>query len=412
MSGHSHIDHLFRHSYGQLIAILIRRFGAERLEDIEDAVQEAMLRAMKVWPYQEIPENPLAWLVKVAHNQLIDSFRKTQRFLLSGNQPDDPTPVELDEPLLDHQIRDDQLKLIFICCHPYLSEEAQVILTLKLVLGFGNREVANALLKNEEAVAKAYTRAKKKLKSTEIRFDHSLEVGLRSRLFVVLKIIYLIFTEGYKPFQGNEIIRRDLCYEAIRLTILLDENPFCEGPSTKALIALMCFHTSRFDARQDASGTLVDLEHQDRTLWDRDLIEIGIKYLDQATGQTDDPLDYILQAFLSYYHCIAPSFEKTDWKSILRIYDIHLSKQYSPILALNRLIPFSMVHGPNQAYAELLNYEHNPSSIRDILFYAVKGELAAKSGKIDLARQSYQQAINLGENKMEIRHLQKKMQNL
>ncbi|MBK8503233.1 MAG: sigma-70 family RNA polymerase sigma factor [Saprospiraceae bacterium] len=369
------LEHLFRHSYGKVIAILLRKFGASSLEDIEDAVQEALLKAMKIWPYTEIPTHPLAWLIRVAQNQLIDLLRKKQKTTFPGDELKLESEVFMDDPALENVVEDDQLKMIFTCCHPALSQEAQIILTLKLVAGFGNKEAANALLKNEEAVAKAYTRAKKKLQSENIKFDHTLEIGLRSRLHIVLKIIYLIFTEGYKPHQGNEIIKKDLCYEAIRLALLLDRNKYCQSPSTKALIALMCFHASRFEARLDQYGDFVDLEHQDRASWNRELIVIGVKYLNQATSASNDPLDYILQAFISYYHCIAPSFEETDWTEILRLYDIQQAKQFSPIIELNRLIPFSMVNGPVLAFEKLTLYESENSSLRNMLFYAIKGDL-------------------------------------
>lgn len=395
------------------MAILVRRFGSEHLEDIEDAIQEALIKAMRVWAYQNIPDQPLSWLVRVSHNNLVDSLRKGRRMTLTGDVRTPELSISADELTPENQVEDDQLKLIFMCCHPFLSQESQIILTLKLVLGFGNKEVSNALLKKEEAVAKAYTRAKNKLKETEIRLDHSLEIGLRSRLNIVLKIIYLIFSEGYKPFQGDQIIRRDLCYEAIRLAILLDKNKYCSGPSTKGLIALMCFHTSRFEARQDASGEIISLEAQDRTLWSRELISIGIEHINQATRLTDDPLDYILEAFISYYHCISPSFRETDWKSILKLYDLHLAQRYSPILALNRIIPVSMVMGVQYAYEELLKLETIGTQMSDpVLYYAIKGDLEKRSGRLHQAREAYEQAISLGENVAEIKHLQKKIREL
>jgi RNA polymerase sigma-70 factor (ECF subfamily) len=360
------------------------------------------------------PANPLAWLLRVSQNHLIDQLRKQKRITLTGSQhPDIADQLTWDDaPSLEASISDDQLKLIFACCHPALSQEAQIILTLKLVAGFGNKEVATALLRNEEAIAKAHTRAKKKLQTVNIKFDTLIEVGLRSRLTIVLKIIYLIFSEGYKPYRGTEIINRDLCYEAIRLAILLDNNKFCQGNSTKALIALMCFHAARFDARVDVLGNLIDLEHQERTSWDRSLIAVGVQYLNQATGESNDPQDYVLQAFISYYHCIAESFKATDWKSILRLYDIQLVKQYSPIIALNRIIPFEKIHGIVKATQELADYAANPLAIKNALYYAIKAEFHYKQGQNSEAKKCYDKAIDLVENEVERNHLIKKRDGL
>ncbi|NND33608.1 MAG: sigma-70 family RNA polymerase sigma factor, partial [Saprospiraceae bacterium] len=192
------VEHLFRHSYGKLVAILLNRFGAHALEDIEDAVQESLIKAMKLWPYGATPDNPLSWLLRVSQNHLIDQLRRQKRITLTGDRDSDSLNQSVwdNDPALETTVNDDQLKLIFGCCHPALSQESQIILTLKLVAGFGNKEVATALLKNEEAIAKAHTRAKKKLRSENIKFESSLEIGLRSRLQIVLKIIYLIFSEG------------------------------------------------------------------------------------------------------------------------------------------------------------------------------------------------------------------------
>ena len=408
------VEHLFRHSYGKLVAILLNRFGAHALEDIEDAVQESLMKAMKLWPYNTIPDNPLAWLLRVSQNHLIDHLRKQKRITLIGDSLTEnmSQPTWDHDPTLETMVNDDQLKLIFGCCHPALSQESQIILTLKLVAGFGNKEVATALLKNEEAVAKAYTRAKKRLRSENIKFDSSVEVGLRSRLHIVLRIIYLIFSEGYKPRRGKEIVNRDICYEAIRLAILLEENKHCQGPVTKALISLMCFHAARFDARVDQNGDFIDLENQDRSKWDRSLIAVGVQHLNQATDDFNDPHDYILQAFISYYHCIAPTFRETDWKSILRLYDIQLAKQYSPIIALNRIVPFHKIHGLEKAEKELQIYATNPLSIKNGLYYAIAADFHRDKGKISDAKYCYDKAIELVENEVERNHLIKKRDGL
>ena len=409
------VAHLFRSEYGKVIAVLTHKFGTSNLETIEDAVQDAFLKAMHVWGYaSSVPDNPTAWLLRVANNKVIDSFRKLKKL-----DPMAKLPVQLsakletfDEVELKSTISDSQLKMIFACCHPSLSQEYQIILSLKLIAGFSNKEIAEALLKKEETVAKSFTRAKRKLQEQITTLETPVEIGLQSRLLVVIRVIYLLFSEGYAATTGALLIKKDICYEAIRLALVLRANPYCQHSNLEALIALMCFHASRFEARLDENMALVDLEHQDRSLYDHELIRIGISHLENGETANRVPSNYHLEAAVSYYHCTAQTFEQTDWKSILHLYDLQLQSQYSPIVELNRVVPLLKVLGPKQAYEALKKYEKGAHFVESGLYHAIKAEILAELGKSKQAMRSLTHAIEFTKNELERIHLNRKLEKL
>ncbi|MEP3626085.1 MAG: sigma-70 family RNA polymerase sigma factor [Flavobacteriaceae bacterium] len=405
------IDHLFRNEYGKVVAVLTHKYGISNLEQIEDAVQDTFLKAMQVWAYKEVPDKPTAWLYRVASNSLIDVLRKQKKssFLEENNLVEKETASSNGELLAENAISDSQLQLIFACCHPSLSEEYQIILSLKLIGGFSNKELAEALLKKEETVAKSFTRAKKKFRE-EVQFlKIPVEMGLQSRLFKVLRIVYLLFTEGYAATTGSQIVKRDICYEALRLALLLKENKYCKHPNLEALIALICFHASRFDARINEKGELVTLEYQDRSKYNRELIRIGVKHLEHSRTENRLPSNYHLEAARSYYHCVAKTFQKTDWKSILELYDIQLKSQYSPMLALNRIVSFAKVHGAIEGLSALKDLEAKSNFTRIGLFYAIKAELLLEAKLTKDYGVILQQAIDLTENELVKKHLIQKL---
>ncbi len=406
------VEHVFRHEYGKIISFLVHKFGPSHLEQIEDAVQEALIKAMQVWGYNETPQNPSAWLLRVANNQLIDTLRKDKRMVTGEvDKLHDNIQQFQQEVSLKGTINDSQLKMIFACCHPSLSQEYQIILSLKLIGGFGNAEISKALIKKEETVAKSFTRAKKKLKDNVASLDIPVELGLKSRLNIVLKIIYLLFTEGYAASSGANLIKKDICLEAIRLALLLSGNKYCKTAEVHALIALMCFHASRFEARIDLNGDLVDLEHQDRKLYDRELIKKGISHLELAAVK-EEPSDYHIQAAISYYHCVAKRFSETDWQGILKLYDLQLRQQYSPIVQLNRIVPFHRVYGADRALVELLNYKQGPHFKDSALYYAIQAELLTDQQNYKGAMAALKKAVVLTSNEMEKKHFYKKLANL
>ncbi|AXT18493.1 sigma-70 family RNA polymerase sigma factor [Flavobacteriaceae bacterium AU392] len=408
------LDHIFRHEYGKIIAILIHRFGTTNIEKVEDAVQDALLKAMQVWAYKNIPDNPTAWLLRVSNNNIIDMMRRDKKSDLQNNlnQTIDQVNDEQEDVFLNNTINDNQLKMIFACCNPSLSINYQIILSLKLIGGFSNKEISRALLKKEDTVAKSFTRAKQQFKKHVKTIETPIELGLSSRIHIVLKVIYLLFSEGYKASSGESIIKKDICFEAIRLGLLLLENKIQQSQETYALIALMCFHTSRFEARINAFNELVDLEHQDRLKYDKELIALGIKHLNLATNKNIFPSSYYLQAAISYYHCTAKTFNKTDWKSILYLYDLQLKHQYSPIIGLNRIIPYYKLYGAQKGLIALNKYKAEANALKNTLFYSIKGELYKDLEENKLSKMALEKAIDLSENEMEIKHLKKKIKAL
>ncbi len=388
---------------------MTHKFGTQQLEKVEDAVQEALLKAMQVWGYKQVPDNPTAWLYRVAHNRMIDLIRKDKKMTKADQEALPEESATETEVHLDDVISDSQLKMIFACCHPSLSQEYQIILSLKLIGGFSNKEIAMALLKKEETVAKAFTRAKKQLKKHISTLEIPVQMGLQSRLFVVFKVIYLLFAEGYAATTGTQMIKRDICYEAIRLALLLNENSYCQHANLHALIALMCFHTSRFDARLDEDTNLIDLEHQDRSLYDQDLIRIGIFHLESAGTSDRQPSHYHLEAAISYFHCSASSFEETDWQGILALYNLRVQKFYTPMAALNRVIPLLKVKGSQTALDALTHYEENYSVNENALFFAIKAEVFREAERFQDAKEAIEQAIAYSQNEIERKHFQKKL---
>ncbi len=395
-----------------MIAILVNKFGPSQIENVEDAVQDALIKAMQLWGYTQVPDQPTSWLLRVAQNRLIDKLRKDQKFTFKEMVEDKESPVSMKDLELRDVITDSQLKLVFACCHPSLSSEHQLILSLRLMGGFGNREIARALLKKEETVAKSFTRAKKKLKECISTLEIPVELGLQSRLTNVLRVIYLLFSEGYAASSGELLIKKDFCMEAIRLASLLGQNKYCNHPNVHALMALMCFHTSRFEARVGSNGLLVDLEHQDRSRYDRQLIRKGIDHLEKASLAVIHPSNYHLEAAVSYYHCIAPNFGQTQWDQILRLYNLQLQRQFSPVVALNRIVPYFMVHGAGNALDELQKLENMPQFATSALYYAIRAELLAETSRYQEALQALENAIDLNGNVLEKDYLSRKMEKL
>ncbi|MEQ9404778.1 MAG: sigma-70 family RNA polymerase sigma factor [Cyclobacteriaceae bacterium] len=401
------IDHFFRTEYGKAVSHLTNRFGSGNLELAEDAVQDTLIKAMQTWPYAQVPDNPTGWILRVAGNKMIDQLRRGQK------QTNDSIP-ETSEELNDislNDINDDMIKMMFACCHPTLSAEYQIILTLKILGGLSIREISTSLLKKEETVAKAYTRAKKKFKEDEIKLLLPPANEVEKRLEMVLKIIYLLFNEGYKSAEGKTLIREDLCAEAVRLNRVLLDSELCNTPSANALMALMHFHSSRFDARVDETGEIVSLEDQDRSKWNQELILIGQRYLHTAS-ESDDINDYLIQAAISSYHCGAASFEETNWIDILKLYDLQLQINPSPIIRLNRIVPMEKVHGSMLAYAELEELEETGFFDAYYLFYAIKGSILQNLGEIEESAVSLKKAISLTKNEREIHYLNKKLAEL
>lgn len=404
------VDHLFRQEAGKMVASLTRLAGLEHLELVEEAVQEAMLKAAQQWPFRGIPENPAGWLWQVAKNETLDQLRR--RRTLARKLPliiwEMDEFSRMPEPRLAHEIQDNQLRLIFTCCHPVLSREAQVGLTLRILCGFSISEIARAFLSQEAAISKRLVRARQKIRQANIPYEVPAGPELSARLEVVLEVLYLLFNEGYSASQGDEIIRRELCREAIRLTQVLADHPAGDIPASHALLALMLLHAARFSARYDADGHLLSLAEQDRSQWDKAMIVSGLDHLSRAASSAEAG-EYHLQAGIAACHCVVNDYSATDWPRILQLYNLLFDLNPSPVIALNRAIALAEVDGP-AAGIEAINAIENAPALKSYhLLYATRAEFYLNLGDIQRAIADFQQALTLTSVEPEQRFLRRKL---
>lgn len=370
--GQELVEHLFREQYGKLVSILTGMFGSAHIELAEDVVQDTLMAAIDNWATSGVPDNPAAWLMLVAKRKAINALKR-QRNLSSAESGnlEDPALDEQEEVFLDTEIEDSQLRMIFTCCHPSLSVESQIALTLKTLCGFGVTEVANALMTTEPTVNKRLYRAKKTIRELNGPFSIPQGNHLDRRLDVVTLTLYLLFNEGYNSSSGNLIIRKELCLEAFRLTNIL-VSKFSKYKELSALLSLMCFHIARFDARIDDHGALVIFEDQDRSLWNKSFISHGIQYLKSSSGG-DKLSAYHLEAGIGAEHCMADSFENTNWSSIHYQYQLLLTLKPNPVIELNLAIIEGQLSGELKAL-ESLNALEASGKLKDYyLLSATKG---------------------------------------
>lgn len=408
------VEHLFRHESAKMVATLTRIFGIEHLTLAEDVVQEALGRALETWPYRGIPENPSAWIMRASRNLALDVIRREKVF--RGKEAEIARLIESSASATteavtfsENEITDDRLRMMFVCCHPIIPPEAQVALTLKTLCAFSVTEISRAFLTSEAAIAKRLTRAKQKIQDARIAFEIPVGDELTPRLESVLQSLYLLFNEGYKASTGEQLVREELCHEAIRLGELLAQHRAGNRPKTHALLALMLLNAARIHARQDDQGNLLRLEEQDRTRWDRTMIARGMRRLRQS-AEGGDITEYHLQAGIAACHAIAPDYGSTDWASILSLYDRLTEFDDSPVVALNRAVAVANLHGPREGMKAV-------SSIRDRgklagyhLFYAVIGELEMRMSNFQVAAEQFRKAFELAETKSERRFLLKRIQ--
>jgi RNA polymerase sigma-70 factor (ECF subfamily) len=392
------IDHLFRHEYGKIVAVLTRLFGVHNLELAEDVVQDSLVEAMKNWNYKGIPSDPPAWLYMVARNKAINILNreknKHKNVAAIPEIQSSPTYSEtLDELFSEHEIQDDQLRMIFTACHPAVSKDSQVALTLKTLCGFNIPEIAHAFFTSEETIHKRLVRARQKIRETKLPFEVPEKKEINNRLNTVLETIYLVFNEGYSASSGDQIIRFELCEEGMRLAELLSSSEnIPEKSNVYALLALMFLNASRFKARIDVDGNILTLEEQDRLLWDKQLMQKGFAYLDKSTTGESVSIYHIL-ATISAYHCSARDFASTDWKGILSMYDHLLVLDNSTLVKLNRSIAVSKVYGPMQAIEELKSAKDDRLFTAYHLLYSTEAEFYLQMGMNEEAKRSYQKAI-------------------
>ncbi len=408
-------DHLFRHEAGKLVAVLTGIFGIERLQLAEDVVQEAMVRALQTWPYYGVPKNPAAWLTQAAKNLALDTIRREKNF--QDKQPQIITHIEQwpgeadggNSPAFENEIKDDRLRLMFVCCHPLVAREDQVALALRTLCGFSPPEIAKAFLTTEAAIAKRLTRAKQRIREAGVRFEIPEGDELARRLDAVLQSLYLLFNEGYKASSGDSLVREDLCQEAIRLASLLAEHPAGHRPKTHALLALMLLNAARLPSRVDRDGNLLRLQDQDRSKWNQPMIARGMLHIAQSAAGNEIS-EYHLQAGIAAVHCAAKDYAATDWRQILDMYDGLVDFDDSPVVALNRAVALAEVRGP-QAGIEAVGAIRNLQSLESYyLLHAVLGEFELRLNHQSAAAGHFRKALQLAEIRSEQIFLSRRLQ--
>jgi RNA polymerase sigma-70 factor (ECF subfamily) len=395
-----------------MVSYLTRIFGLGRLELAEDVVQDTLCRALEVWPVRGLPENPSAWLMRVARNRAIDLIRRDDQFryftpelthLLKQREHQ-----QTEMPTFEKEIHDDQLRMMFSCCHPELSTEVQVTLILKTLCGFSVSEIAHALLTSEDSIEKRLGRARKLFRLSGSVVELTAVSDIRRRLEAVYQAIYLLFNEGYHSSQSEQTVREDLCFESLRLALLLSEHPEGKNTKTYALLALLCFHAARLTSRMNDDGSLIQLAMQDRSKWDQDLIGRGFRFLeDSSTG--DELSEYHLEAAIASLHCSAPTYEQTDWVKILEFYDMLYRLKPSPIVALNRAVAVGKARGPDEGLEELQKIP-NAARLKDYPFYpAAQGEFHLLAGRRSEAAKHFEAAVKWARTESERNFFERKM---
>jgi RNA polymerase sigma factor (sigma-70 family) len=408
------VDHLFRREAGRLVAILTGRLGVAHLQLAEDVVQDALLRAMQVWPFTGLPENPSAWLLQTARNRAFDLLRRDR--VLAKKTPTLAPLIEetardalaASPPQFEDEIADSQLRMMFVCCSPTLPPDAQVALVLKTLCGFGEREIAAAFLVSEDAIAKKLVRARKLLREAHVATDLPPARQLAPRVESVLAALYLLFNEGYKASHGDSLLRADLCAEAIRLGELLSSHPLGDRPSTHALLALLHLHAARLPARIADDGSLLILAAQDRSRWDRRQIQRGIGHLGLSAAGAR-VTRWHLEAGIAAAHALAPDFDHTNWPHILELYDSLLAIDSSPIVALNRAVVLARVEGVAAALEALARIPRRRELESYHLFHAVLGQLLLDAQRPTEAAAALHRALALASVPAERELLQQRL---
>lgn len=391
------IPHLFRTEYSKIISVLCRRFGFDRIEIAEDIAGDTFLTAMETWGLKGIPPNPPAWLYKVAKNKAKNYLQHNSTFenKVSAELKNETTDTyKQDLDLSPQNINDSQLQMMFAVCHPSISPEAQIGLSLRILCGFGIEEIADAFLTNKETINKRLFRAREKLRQEKVKIELPGPAEIDERLGIVLRTIYLLFNEGYYSVSTNKTLRKDLCLDAMRLCYMLTENIYTNKPQVNALLSLMCFQSSRFDARIDEHGDLILYNEQDTSLWDKDLISKGEYFLNCAASG-DKVSRYHLEAGIAFWHTHKAD-SKEKWENILQLYNQLLIIDYSPIAALNRTYALAKANGKEEAITEaeklnLTNYH---------FYYALLGELYTGLDPVK-ARENFEKAISLAKSPAE-----------
>lgn len=400
------MEHLFRREAGRMVSVLTRIFGVHNLALAEDVVQDAFCRALEVWSFRGVPENPSAWLMTTARNRALDVLRRrrtAQTFepelgrLLDSEWTLVPTIDELFEP---KAIQDDQLRMMFSCCHSQLKEESHVALILHILCGFSVGEIAEAFVSAHATIEKRITRSKRVLATSKKLFDVTSAEETSRRLPSVQRALYLLFNEGYHGASAKTAVRAELCREAMRLTAILLTLPLGAVPATFALAALMSLSAARLPTRVGSTGNLQTLFDQDRSQWDQGLIDEGMNLLELSAAGSE-LTEYHVEAAIASIHARALRAEETDWKSIVSLYDKLLSLRSSPIVGLNRAIAIAQFEGPERGLEELATIADRDRLVAYPFYFAALGELELRMGRHEVARERFRAAMALARSSME-----------
>jgi RNA polymerase sigma-70 factor (ECF subfamily) len=409
-------DNLFRREAGKMVAVLTRIFGTENLETAEDVVQDTLLHALNVWKLRGAPDNPSAWLFKVAKNKAIDIIRRNKYAVQFGSSDSErilltseyTLSATMEDFWKEELINDDLLRMMFACCHPELPAESQITLILKTLCGFSTAEIAKAFLTSEDTVSKRLYRTKQFFRQKKIKPEIPSVNEIKSRTHVVLNSIYLLFNEGYNSTSSEELIRKDLVNEAMLLCRLLTENEQTQQAETFALMALMCFHASRSDSRLTTEGEIVLLSLQNRSKWDFQLIAQGNDYMNKAAFGNSIST-YHLEAAIAFEHCIAESFGKTNWKRILELYNWLCKISPSPITELNRAVAILQLEGARAALTAVKNISLKKKLESFYLYHSLLGEIYSRIKDPEKAKRFFETAIELTKSATEKKLLKEKL---
>ena len=409
-------DHLFRNEAKKMVAVLTKIFGTENLQTAEDVVQETLLNAIQIWKFKGIPDNPSAWLFRVAKNKAIDIIRRnkhSQQYDFSDSErvllTSEYTVNSVMENLWKEElIKDDLLRMMFACCHPGISVENQVTLILKTLCGFSTQEIAKAFLTSEETISKRLYRTKEFFREHKIKLVIPSVDEIKNRTDTVLNSIYLLFNEGYNSTSSEELIRKDVMEEAMMLCKLLTENEHTQLPEVYALMALMCFHSSRSESRLTTDGEIILLPMQDRKKWDAEMIEKGNEYMNKA-AVGDGLSTYHLQAAIAYEHCTVKSFKETNWERILSYYEWLCKIADSPVNELNKIVAIMELHGPEKALNELNNIKDRKKLGSYYLYHSLLGEIYSRLHDLNKAKSNFESAIKLTRSETEKKMLTNKI---
>ena len=402
------VDHLFRHQFGKMVSILVRIFGVQHLETIEDAVQDTFITALKTWKNQ-IPDNPEAWLTAAAKNRVLDLFRKINAESNRAiNFQSGPSSIGISEMFLDHQIEDSQLRMIFTACHPALNAKDQIAFSLKTISGFSAKEIATALLTPLDTVKKRLQRARKTIITNDYKFEIPEGQDLVQRLDRVMEVIYLIFNEGFQSNKKEILLRKELCGEALRLCSMLLGKEKLRSTKLYALFALLCFHSARLDSKVSEDNEIIPIQFQNRKNWNMQYIFLGNDAMNKAVENNTLFTSYHFEAAIASEHLRASSFETTDWKIILKWYNELYKIQNSDSTLLNIAIVHLQLAQFAEAKETLNQIKENDLAQRSYLYYATLAEYHHLTSEKDLALKNIQKAIEMVSNDSEKKYFESK----